>query len=201
MSERKIILPGEKITAERYRIPGSFVEGDATFAAVVGMLDEGNRFIPLENRYKPFRDDVVVGIITDARHAGYSVDLNLPNDGFIPSRDIRITLQLGDFVMCKIRDVNEVGDVDLSEVRRLPKGKMVSFPPAKVPRLIGRQSSMINIFKDNVGDIIVGKNGYVWISEKADIPLALRAINMIEEQAHFPGLTDRVSELFKNEKR
>jgi exosome complex component RRP4 len=201
MSERKIILPGEKITDGKYRIPGAFVEGDATFAAVIGMLDEGNRFIPLENKYRPFRDDDVVGAISDARHAGYSVDLNLPNDGFIPSRDIRITLELGDFIMCKIKDVTEVGDVDLFEVRRLPKGKLVKFPSAKVPRLIGRQSSMINMFKDNVGDIIVGKNGYVWISEKADMPLALKAIKVIEEEAHKPGLTDRIAALFEEEKR
>lgn len=201
MSERKIILPGEKITDGKYRIPGAFVEGDATFAAVIGMLDEGNRFIPLENKYRPFRDDDVVGAITDARHAGYSVDLNLPNDGFIPSRDIRITLELGDFIMCKIKDTTEVGDVDLFEVRRLPKGKLVKFPSAKVPRLIGRQSSMINMFKDNVGDIIVGKNGYVWISEKADMPLALKAIKVIEHEAHKPGLTDRIAALFEEEKR
>jgi exosome complex component RRP4 len=96
--------------------------------------------------------------------------------------------------------VNEVGDIDLSEVRRLPKGKVVKFPSAKVPRLVGRQSSMINMFKENVGDIMVGKNGYVWISENANIPLALKAINMIEEQAHKSGLTDRVAEFFANEK-
>lgn len=200
MSGRKIVLPGEKITDGKYRIPGSFVQEDATYATVVGMLDESNRFIPLENKYRPFREDVVVGIITDARHAGFSVDLNLPNEGFIPARDIGIKLELSDFVVCKIKDVNEVGGVDLFEVRRLPKGKVVEFPSAKVPRLIGRQSSMINMFKEYVGDIIVGKNGYVWISEKADMPLTLKAINMIEAEAHFPGLTDRVAELFKKEK-
>jgi exosome complex component RRP4 len=199
MSERKVILPGEKITDGKYKIPGSFVEGDATYAAVAGMLDEGNRFIPLENKYRPFRDDVVVGVITDVRHAGYSVDLNLANDGFIPSRDISIRLELGDFVMCKIKSVNEVGDVDIGEVRRMPKGKVIPFPPAKVPRLVGRQSSMISMFEKYVGDIVVGKNGMVWISDKGNIPLTLKAIKIIENEAHFPGLTDRIMNLFEEE--
>jgi exosome complex component RRP4 len=200
MSEKRIILPGERITEGKYKIPGGFVEGESTYAAVMGMLDEGNRFIPLENKYRPFREDILIGVVTDSRHAGYSVDINLPKEGFIPSRDTRIRLELGDFVFCKIKSVNEVGDVDLAEVRRLPKGKVVKFPPAKVPRLVGRQSSMINMFKENVGDIMVGKNGYVWISENANIPLALKAIDMIEDQAHMSGLTDRVAEFFANEK-
>lgn len=200
MSEKRIILPGERITEGKYSIPGAFVENESTYAAVVGMLDEGNRFIPLENKYRPMREDVVIGVVTDSRHAGYSVDMNLPKEAFIPTRDTRISLELGDFVFSKVKSVNEVGDVDLVEVRRLPKGKVVQFPPAKVPRLVGRASSMINMFKENVGDIMVGKNGYVWISDNADIPLALRAIAMIKDQAHMPGLTDRVAEFFANEK-
>ena len=201
MTEKRIILPGERITEGKFHIPGSFVENESTYAAVIGMLDEGSRFIPLENKYFPVREDIVVGVLTDSRHAGYSVEINQPKDAFIPSRDTRVKLEIGDFVFCKIKSVSEVGDIDLAEVRRLPKGKVITFPPAKVPRLVGRQSSMINMFKDNVGDIMVGKNGYVWISENADIPLALRAIAMIEEQAHKSGLTDRVAEFFAVEKR
>jgi len=193
MNDRKLVLPGEKIAEGKYRIPGAFVEGEMTYAAVIGILDAENRFIPLENKYIPMAEDVLVGVITDSRHAGYDVDLNLPNNGFIPSRDIRLTLELGDFVMCKVREVTETGDVDVGEVRRLPKGKLVAFPCAKVPRLVGRQSSMINMIKEKVGDLVVGKNGYVWISEKANIPLAMETIKIIEEEAHFPGLTDRIS--------
>ena len=196
MEIRRIILPGEKVAEGRVPMPGAFAEGDATYAAVVGMMGEENRFIPLERVYRPFPEEVVIGMVTESRHAGYDVDLNLPNSAFISTRENKVRLELGDFVICKIREVSEVGDVDLTEVRRLPKGKLVIFPPAKVPRLIGRQSSMINMIKDNVGDLMVGNNGYVWISEKADMPLAIKIITMIEEQAHFPGLTDRISAMF-----
>jgi len=201
MNGRKVILPGDKVTNGKVSMPGCFAEGDSTFAAVMGMMDEEGRFIPLEKRYRPAMDDVVVGMITDVRHAGYDVELNLPNVGFIPSRDMRTKLELGDFVVCKIREVTEVGDVDLSDVRRLPKGKVVAFPPAKVPRLIGKKLSMINMIKESVGDLLVGNNGYIWISERADIPLAIKAITMVDEGAHFSGLTDRVAALFGKEKK
>ncbi|MFH1785733.1 MAG: hypothetical protein ABH842_04865 [Candidatus Micrarchaeota archaeon] len=199
--EKKIVLPGERIAEGRITAPNTYSDGAATYAAVIGILDEEGRYVPLENRYKPTVGDVVVGMVTDVRHAGYEVDLNLSDGGFIPTRDIRLTLQLGDFVICKIKSVNEVGDVDLGEVRRLPKGKIIDFPSAKVPRLIGRKSSMLNLLKDySGGDMMVGNNGYVWMSEKCDMPLLLKTIKLIERKAHKSGLTDEVANMLKLEK-
>ncbi len=199
--DKRIVLPGEKISPGRLNVPNTFVEGGDTYAAVVGMLDSEGRYIALENRYRPAAGDVVVGIVTDVRHAGYEVDLNLPEGGFIPTRDMRIDLQLGDFVLCKVKMVNEVGDTDLGEVRRLPKGKIIEFPSAKVPRLIGRKSSMLVLLKEYAGgDLMVGNNGLVWISEKCDIPLMLKAIKLIESKAHKSGLTDEVAAMLKAER-
>jgi len=198
--ERRIILPGEKIAEGRINAPNTFFDGASTYAAVIGMVDDEGRYIPLENRYRPAVGDVVVGMVTDVRHAGYEVDLNLPQGGFIPTRDIRLTLQLGDFVICRVKTVNEVGDVDLGEVRRLPKGKIIEFPSAKVPRLIGKKSSMIGLLKDYTGgDIMVGNNGYVWMSERSDMPLLLKAIKMIERKAHKSGLTDEMANFLKSQ--
>ncbi len=202
MSERKIVVPGEKIADSAIRIPGAYMEGGATYAALVGLLDESGKYIPLESRYKPMLDDIVVGMITDARHAGYSVDLLLPKEGFIPARTLRITLQLGDFVVAKIRKIERSGMAELGEVRRLPKGKIIEFPSAKIPRLIGKKSSMLDILRTNAGgDIVVGNNGYVWMSEKCDIPLLMKAIDLIRSKAHKPGLTDAVTKFFEQYKR
>jgi len=196
--DKKIVLPGEKIADGKVAAPNTFFDEGSTYAAVVGMLDDTGRYVPLENRYKPLVGDVVVGTVSDVRHAGYEVDLGLPEGGFIPTRDIRLTLQLGDFVICKVKMVTEVGDVDLGEVRRLPMGKIAEFPSAKVPRLIGRQMSMLTLLKENTGgDIIVGNNGYVWISEQCNMPLLLKAIKLIERNAHKSGLTDKVSNMLR----
>lgn len=194
-------MPGEKIAEGRINAPNTFFGDNTTYAAVIGMVDDEGRYIPLENRYRAMVGDVVVGIVTDVRHAGYEVDLNLPEGGFIPTRDVRLTLQLGDFVICRVKSVSEVGDVDLGEVRRLPKGKIVDFPSAKVPRLIGKKSSMINLLKDYAGgDIMVGNNGYVWMSERCDMPLLLKAIKLVERKAHKSGLTDEVAAMLSKER-
>jgi len=200
--DRQIVLPGEKIAEGKINAPNTYFDGAATYAAVMGTRGEDGRYIPLENRYWPSVGDVVVGMIVDVRHAGYEVDLNLPQGGFIPSRDIRISLQLGDFVICRVKSVNEVGDVDLGEVRRLPKGKIIEFPSAKVPRLIGKKSSMITLLKDYTGgDIMVGNNGFVWMSEKSDMPLLLEAVEMIKRKAHKSGLTDEMAVFLKSKSK
>ncbi|MBI5046317.1 hypothetical protein HZC07_01140 [Candidatus Micrarchaeota archaeon] len=198
--EKRIILPGERIAEGKLLIPNTYIEGGATYAAVVGTVDNEGHYLSLENRYRGMVGDTVIGVVTDVRHAGYEVDLNLPEGGFIPTRTMRIDLQLGDFVLCKIKEVTETGNVDLGEVRRLPKGKMIEFPSAKIPRLIGRKSSMINMLKDYAGgDLMVGNNGYVWLSEKSDISLLLKVINLIERKAHKSGLTDEVANFLKSE--
>ncbi len=199
-NNRKIVLPGERISDKKLYLPNTFVEGEETFAAVIGMLDEEGKYIPLESRYKPLQEDTLVGIVTDVRHAGYSVDINLSSPAFISSKDFRVELNLGDIVSCKVGQVYEVGDVDFAEVKKLPPGKVIHYPPAKVPRLIGRKSSMINLIREHAGgDIIVGNNGYVWISETSNIPLALKTINIIIQKAHMSGLTDEIAQFLKNQ--
>jgi exosome complex component RRP4 len=196
MTERRIVVPGEKIADGAIRIPGSYSDGTATYATLVGFIDE-DRYIPLESRYKPMPEDVVVGMITDSRHAGYSVDLALPREGFISSRAVRMPLELGDFVVARVRLIERSGMVEFGEVRRLPKGKIVEFPSAKIPRLIGKKSSMLDLLRNNAGgDIVVGNNGYVWMSEKCNIPLLLKAIDIIKTKAHKPGLTDTIMKFF-----
>ena len=191
---KTIILQGAKITDRIAHDPNTFVDETSTYAAVVGTLDETGRFIALESRYKPQVGDAVVGVVTDTKHAGYDIEIGMPHEAFLSSREIRIKLQLGEFVVCRVRMVDEVGEVELNEVRRLPMGKLVSFPPAKIPRLIGKKSSMLLLIKEQTGgDIVVGNNGLIWISSKSDIPLVLKAMNLIERKAHFSGLTDEVS--------
>jgi exosome complex component RRP4 len=51
--------------------------------------------------------------------------------------------------------------------------------------------------------ITVGQNGVILVSGKSpeDEQLAVMAIRKIGEEAHTSGLTDRITEMIKNEKR
>lgn len=201
MNGKKIVLPGERISDKKLSMPNTFVDGEETFAAVIGTVDEEGKYVPLESKYRPMPEDILVGIVTDIRHAGYSIDINLSSQGFISSKDFRVQLELGDIVSCKAGQVDEIGEVDFAEVKKLPPGKLIHFPPAKIPRLIGRKSSMINLIREHSGgDVVVGNNGYVWISEASNIPLVLKTVNIIIRKAHMSGLTDEIAQFLKNQK-
>lgn len=196
---RQLILPGQKIADQKLNLPNTHVEGEATYATVIGFLEEG-RYIPLEARYRAYPEDVVVGIVMDSRHAGYEVDINLPYSAFVQSRDVRVQLEPGAVIMARIFRIG-ASDIDLTEVRKLPRGKVIDFPPAKVPRLIGKKSSMINMIKEQTGgEIIVGNNGYIWISESCDIPRVLKAVHVVVQKAHQSGLTDEIAALLQEGK-
>lgn len=201
MTERKLIVPGEMVVNKKALIPHTYTDGVNTYATVLGMLEEDGRFIPLEMRYKPIREDVVVGVVTDIKHSGYIVDVNLPEPAFISTKDFVKQLHYGDIVSCTVGDVDEVGEVDFMEIKSLPSGKVIRFPPAKVPRLIGRKSSMLNLIRDAVnGEVVVGNNGYVWVQGTANIPLALTVFDLIIKKAHTSGLTDFIAQFLTSNK-
>ncbi len=195
---KKIVIPGDIITSTEMNIPNTYNENGVTYATTIGMVDETGRYVPLRTIYAPRSEDIVIGIVVGVRSAGYSVDLGISNYGFIPSRFLKRKLSLGDFVVANIRTIADNGDIDLGDVRKLPTGKMVEFPTAKIARLIGRQSSMLNLIKEAIGgDVVVGNNGYIWVSEESNIPLFMKAVDLVIERAHTSGLTDQISELLK----
>ena len=189
----KIVVPGELIWEQEMRVPNTIVVDGKTYATVPGMVRD-DRFIPLELVYKPKPGDNVVGVVTDVRHAGYSVDLNLAYGGFISSKFTRVSFQQGDLIFGRVKFADEVGNVDITDAKRLPAGKLLDVPASKVPRIIGKKSSMLNVIRDGTGcSIFVGNNGYIWIGGKGNVQLALKTIDFIVANAHKHGLTDKVA--------
>jgi exosome complex component RRP4 len=179
---------------QEMRVPNTIVVDGKTYATVLGMVRE-DRFIPLELVYRPKPGDNVVGVVTDVRHAGYSVDINLANGGFISSKFSRVSFQQGDLIFGRIKFADEVGNVDITDAKRLPAGKLLNVPASKVPRIIGKKSSMLNVIRDGTGcSIFVGNNGYIWIGGKGNLQLTLKTIDFIIGNAHKHGLTDKVAE-------
>ena len=69
----------------------------------------------------------------------------------------------------------------------------------KVPRVIGKNKSMITALREKTGcRVVVGQNGWAWVKGK-NADLVARAIRKIEEEAHMSGLTDRIGEMLDAE--
>lgn len=197
---KRIIIPGEKILDSAFLSETTSVEGNKTYASVVGFMDEENKFVPAKSVYRPMPGDAVIGVIVYIRGNGYKVDINLPFEGFLSGRDTRVPFELGEIVYGKVGDVDEIGNVDIVEPRKLKSAGIIEFPAAKIPRLIGKRNSMLLTIMNGTGsEICVGNNGYVWVSD-GNIPLALKAIEMVNKKSHMSGLTQDITDFLAQKK-
>jgi len=198
----KIVVPGETLSDTPKPIAYGFTEGGKTYSSITGVFDEKNfRLIPIEGVYIPVVGDYVVGVVTDVKYAGYNVDIHSAYGAFLSNKETRDLFELGDLIVAKIKGVDEVKNVDLTDARKLKDGKVVNVVPSRVPRLIGKKSSMVNLVKDGTGtEIVIGKNGRIWL-KGGNIGLATSAVEKIDDEAYTSGLTDRMAKYIGDNKQ
>ena len=193
----KIVVPGEPIMDKPVRLENTYIKDGKTYTMVVGMSN-GEKFTALESVYTPKIGDTIIGIVTSKLSWGYSLDLNLPQKGAISSRDSRLRFNIGDLVAGKVKGSGNFGDITLNNVKKLSQGKIFIVSTSKIPRIIGRKSSMIDLIKKGSNTyIIVGNNGYIWVSSQGNIPLIKKVLDEVVSNAHNTGLTDRISKFIK----
>ncbi|HEV8290230.1 MAG TPA: exosome complex protein Rrp4 [Candidatus Norongarragalinales archaeon] len=191
--DKEIVSPGTLVSDKPVKLEGTYVENGRTYAAVVSLKQE-DRFVPLKGIYTPQYGDVIVGVISEERFSGYTVDLNSPFDGNISAKEIREEFTTGDVVSGKIVAVNEMKEAVLLEARKLSGGMVMDVEPVKVPRIIGRNGSMLQMLQQYTqSQITVGKNGRVFI-KGGKTQIASDAIHKIAAESHTSGLTERVKE-------
>ncbi|MEW6010841.1 exosome complex protein Rrp4 [Methanobacterium alkalithermotolerans] len=213
VNDKDLVVPGEILADEDFHPGrGTFKEENKICSSVVGLVAIRNKkisVIPLQSKYIPKRGDVVIGEINDIRFSMWGLDINSPYSGLLPAsevfgkekRELEKVFKVGDVLFLRVIDVDEVKKVKLGlKGRGLGKfrgGILIHITPTKVPRLIGKKGSMINMIKDKTHcDIVVGQNGVVWVKGQTDMErIAEKVIKMIQNQAHTSGLTDRVREM------
>ena len=215
IDEKNVVVPGEVIANGMDFVPalGSFREGDKIIASQLGLVNLSGRLIkviPLSGRYIPKNGDVVIGRVADIGFSGWRVDIgwafeaNLSmkeaSSDFIDKKtDLTQYYTYGDIVAAQITYIFGSKIIDLTMkgpgLRKLKGGRIIKITPSKVPRVIGKQGSMISMIKEKTNcRIIVGQNGLVWIQgdDNDKMMLAVNTIYKIEEEAHLSGLTDRI---------
>ncbi|MCF8885332.1 MAG: exosome complex protein Rrp4 [Nitrososphaerota archaeon] len=209
-SEKEIVLPGQLLSDNGRRSgEGTYVLDGKVYAAVIGLATIKNEkvcVIPLKGVYNPQVGDKVIGIIAEVKPNGYEVSLGKHLFATVKIPDKRevqaMNFKIGDVIYGVVKESGlrgvflETGD----KLKKITSGLLIMIHPSKIPRLIGRRGSMINMLKKETGcELIIGKNGYIVI--RGDNPLgefaALSAIKLIEREAHSQGLTERVGKLIK----
>lgn len=222
INDKEFVFPGQVIAESMEYLPGEGIirEKEKLIATKVGMASINGRLIklvPLTGPYVPKRDDIVIGKVTSIGLNGWRVDIgwafeanlsikDASSDYIAKGADLSKYLSHEDYIMAQIVNVASMKIIDLSikgpGLRKLGDGRIIKIGSTKVPRVIGKQGSMINLIKEYTGcKISVGQNGFIWISGdnayKED--LAVKTIKKIEKESFMSGLTDRVKEYLEKE--
>lgn len=220
--ERELVVPGDLLAEGDYRIgTGAYRERDRIYSSVVGLASIGGRevrVVPLQGPYIPAPGDTVIGIVVDIHYSGWILDINSPYTGnlFISDflhRKVDLTkeapeeyLGIGDTVVASVKEVDERMRVLLETGGRGPGkivgGRMIEIAPVKIPRVLGKKGSMLDTLKRTGGcRLIVGQNGRIVVygDDQRAVDAVVKAIFMIEQEAHTTGLTDRVRIMLQRE--
>jgi exosome complex component RRP4 len=221
VKDKDIVVPGEVLAESMGNLPGTgtYRDNEKIRAGRLGLVSIDGRtvkLITLSGRYAPKRGDVIICKVIDVGFSGWRVDTNSAYSAMLSMKeatsnfinrgaDLTRIYKLGDYLVCEITNVTSQKLVDVTMkgpgLRKLVGGRIINVNTNKVPRIIGKQGSMVGIIKQATDcKIIVGQNGIVWIDGSPENEfIAVQAIKKIEKESHLPGLTDRIKEFLEKE--
>ena len=222
--KKQLVAPGD-LLAE-----GDYVSGDSTYkengkvyASRLGLVDyDGRRVyvVALKAFYIPAPGDTVIGKVVETTPGGWVIDINAPQfarlrasdvveRSFKPeTTDLPSIFDVGDLIIAKVVAYDRTRDPQLTirepGMGKIMRGQLFEVTPTKIPRVIGRQGSMVSMIKRETGcQLTIGQNGLILISGRSpkEERLAVLALRKIEAESHTSGLTDQVNEMIKKERK
>lgn len=219
-TSRWAVVPGETIVSGEDYLPseGTRREGENVVASRFGLAEISGRVvkvISIFGAFIPRRNNVVIGTISDITFSGWLLNIDSAGSAFLPideaprfinRNEMDQFLNIGDVVAAKIWSVKLKG-IDLvmkgKGLGKLEGGFIFKIIPSRVPRVIGREGSMVNLIKEKTGcNITIGQNGWIWI-KGPDTDSEIKARNAIEfvtSKVHVSGLTEKVEQWFAEQK-
>ena len=212
--ERSIVTPGEIIAEGMDYLPGdgTMRRGEDIIATMLGLMSLKGRLVkitPVAGGYLPAKNDMIIGKVVDIIMSGWRVEINSAYSALLPLRDASSNFiprgadltqfyTFDDFIACRISNVTSQNLVDLTMrgpgLKKLVGGRIIEVSPVKVPRIIGKNGSMVSMLKrSSECQVIVGQNGLIWVEGDPEKEIVvIQAMRMIADRAHTSGLTDQV---------
>ena len=214
VKDKDISVPGEVLATGMDVLPGhgTYRDGENVLAKRLGLVSIDGmaiNLIPLSGKYLPKPWDTIICKVIDVSFSGWRLDTNSAYSAMLSLKDATSDFikrganlteyyDLGDYIVCKITNVTSQKLIDVTMkgpgLRKLKGGRVIEVDPHKVPRIIGKQGSMVTMIKDSTKcNITVGQNGLIWIDGTPENELlAIQTIRKIEKESHLGGLTDKI---------
>jgi len=217
--QRKIVIPSQFLgdVQKNKSGRGTFIEKGKIYSEILGILSTNKEYIniiPLKGRYNPIENDFVIGVVEEALGSGWLVDINAAYPALLHVNEVPWDVEFGetekylnhgDCIMAKILQVDQEKKIQITlkdrNLYKIKGGQILKVEPSKVPRIIGKKGSMINLLKKYLKcRLFVGQNGRIWIDGEQDtINKVIDTINVIEKEALSYGLTNKIENLLKKD--
>jgi len=222
--KKQLVAPGD-LLAEGDYVPGdsTYKENGKIYASRLGLVDyDGRRvhIVALKAFYIPAPGDTVIGKVVETTPGGWVIDIKAPHlarlrasdvveRSFKPeTTDLPSIFDVGDLIIANVVAYDRTREPLLTirepGLGKIMRGQLFEVTPTKIPRVIGRQGSMVSMIKRETGcQLTIGQNGLILISGRSpkDERLAVMALRKIEAESHTSGLTDQVNEMIKKERK
>jgi exosome complex component RRP4 len=218
---REIVIPSQLLgdIQTKKAGQGTFVEKGKIYAEVLGVVNANSEYInvvPLRGRYDPIQGDFVIGIVIEPMASSWLVDINAAYPALLHVNEVPWDVEFGetdrylnagDTVMAKVLQVDQEKKLQITlkdrNLYKVKGGNLLNVEPSKIPRIIGKQASMISLIKKYTRcRMFVGQNGRIWIDgEGQDVQKAIEIIELIQKESLSYGLTNKIEDLLKKDSK
>ena len=181
-SKKRRVLPGDFITTAPLQLRDNVVlDGKRIISTAIGLTDVSDdsvRVISLTGIYIPKMDDLIIGKIEYIFGNSWFADINSCYQGMLLGQDVfgrgsyptnsemKNRLGKGDIILAKIANFDRQREPLISiadnNLGKIDSGELIKISPSKIPRLIGKQGSMIQTIEAATNiSITVGQNGLI----------------------------------------
>ena len=221
-NQNQFVLPGDIIVTGHYTPEQNvIIDGDRVIATTVGfseIKDSNVGVISLTGFYIPKIDDLIIGKVISYSALSWEIDINSYYSAILPASDIfgrdftssrdnlSLKLDKGDLIAARIVNVGSTREplitISGQDLGKIDSGELVKISPSKVPRLIGKQGSMIQAIEGATNSsITIGQNGLIILNNdnNSGLERATRAIKMIEINMDESNLEEKIQNLLDDQ--
>lgn len=200
VENKEIVLPGNLLTDNNYKLGrGTYKENGKIYSSITGLVyfeSEQIKVIPLKDTYSPNYGDLVIGRVTGSSYSSWSIDINSTYHGFLPTTElydknepnINNIINIKDILLLRVANVDEINRVKLTlRSRGLGKFNQGTIIKVKQPTIhfLSEENAFLTtmIQEYTYTDVIIGKNGLIWINGlKENIERIIEIIELIEKE-------------------
>ena len=200
VDNKQIVLPGHLLSDSNLTLGrGTFREDGKIYSNMTGIVyleSETISVIPFKYTYKPKYGDLIIGRVTSSSYSSWSININSTYQGYLSTSELydkneqnmNQIINIKDILLLRVAQVDEINRVKLTirshGLGKFNQGTIVRVKQPTVHFLSEENAFLTHMIQEyTCTDIIVAKNGLIWINGlKENVEKIIKIIEEIENQ-------------------